>query len=150
MCCELCERPCTYIYFGVRHSREHYIRLYTHIPCMQTPNRSVRLLVEEGRLLERKSRRRLSSHPSMTLSRLGYSRHRRRSSCPPRTRQSQAPARDRSRLGAAAIAGVAPPQHLAWPARPCARPPRRAARMRARHMHISMRARTDRCIQGTR
>jgi hypothetical protein len=74
-------------------------------------------IVEEGRLLERKSRHQLSSHPSMTLSRLGYNRHRRRSSCPPRTRQSQAAARDRSRLGAAAIAGVAPPQHHARPAR---------------------------------
>ena len=62
----------TYIYFGVRHSRAHYT--YTHIPCTQTPERPVRRLVciEEGRLLERKSRRRLSSHPSMTLSRLGY------------------------------------------------------------------------------
>jgi hypothetical protein len=72
----------TYIYFGVRHSRAHYT--YTHIPCMQTPERPVRRLVciEEGRLLERKSRRRLSSRPSMTLSRLGHSRHRRRSSCP--------------------------------------------------------------------
>jgi hypothetical protein len=61
----------------------HTTYAYTHIPCMQTPDRSARLLVEEGRLLERKSRRRLRSHPSMTLSRLGCSRHRRRSSCPP-------------------------------------------------------------------
>jgi hypothetical protein len=53
----------------------HLHTTYTHIPCMQTPKRSVRLLVEEGRLLERKSHRRLSSHPSMTLSRLGHSRH---------------------------------------------------------------------------
>ena len=114
---------------------------------MHANTETVLVLVEEGRLLERKSRHRLSSHPSMTLSRLGYSRHRRRSSCPPRTRQSQAPARDRSpprtwqsqapardrsRLSATVIAGVAPPpQHRARPARPCncARPPRRAARM---------------------
>jgi hypothetical protein len=37
----------------------HVHTTYTHIPCMQTPKRSVRLLVEEGQLLERKSHRRL-------------------------------------------------------------------------------------------
>jgi hypothetical protein len=41
--------------------------------------------------LERKSRHRLSSQPSMTLSRLGHSRHRRRSSCPPISTSRLAP-----------------------------------------------------------
>jgi hypothetical protein len=39
----------------------HVHTAYTHIPCMQTPKRAVRLLVEEGRLLERKSHRRAPS-----------------------------------------------------------------------------------------
>ena len=50
---------CTYIYFGVRHSRARYI--YSHTMYANTETVGTFTIVEERRLLERKSHRQLST-----------------------------------------------------------------------------------------